>query len=137
MNDEDEKIIASQISEEKRMAFLPRFMGNRMLTFENAVYTFADKFCDAYHGGYWRFYELSNGGFYIAPQVHSPVRVSVDSNGFEGDVSADGFGVICTLFALNALLWSAPDEVTEKRYYALRDYADQHPDAAEIYGAID
>ena len=137
MTTDSETIIATQIPEEKRMAFLPRFIGNRMLTFENAVYTFADRFCATYKGGYWRFYELSNGGFYLAPQTRSPLSISVESNGFEGDLSADGFGVVCTLFALNALLWSAPDEVTEKRYYALRDYADQHPDAAEIYGAID
>ncbi|MDE2388825.1 MAG: antirestriction protein, partial [Betaproteobacteria bacterium] len=52
------------------------------LRFEPAVYVLTERLSTDYHGGYWEFYALSNGGFYMAPISHSAFPV-VCENGYE------------------------------------------------------
>lgn len=42
-----------------------------------------------YNGGFWNFYTLTNGGFYMAPAGDKRMRLEVDGNGFSGEMSAD------------------------------------------------
>jgi Antirestriction protein len=72
---------------------LPRHFGRDMLTVEYAIFAFMRKLSSRYTGGYWTYNELSNGGFYMAPQSDSRFPVNVENNGFEGEMSADAAGI--------------------------------------------
>ena len=59
-------IIAQKVAEHARIHSLPKHFGARlMLIVERAVYDTLRKLASAYRGGYWHYYELSNGGFYM------------------------------------------------------------------------
>lgn len=133
-----DKVSATQVAESERMKCLPRHFGARMMHFENTVYHFMDKLIESYKGAYWEFYELSNGGFYMAPRIDSPVRVKVESNWYEGEISADAAGIIACLFALSHLSFKfRNDERLAEHYHLLLDYAYQHPESSAIASAID
>jgi len=82
-------------------------------------------------------YELSNGGFYMAPSC-DPVEFSVHSNGFEGSLSADAAGITVCLFTFSHLSFQQPsDDVFSRHFYALREFALDHKQAGLIFAAID
>ena len=66
------------------------------LRLEPHVFTMADRLSTDYRGGYWDFYALSNGGFYMAPATDATFKVSCE-NGFEGSMSADALGLTACL----------------------------------------
>lgn len=134
-------IIAAQVSEDGRMGFLPYFFGPRsMLRGESLVYAWMQKLSRDYTGGYWQFYTLNNGGFYLAPDLDHALNLEVLGNGFEGRLSADAAGIVATLFALGQLagerMGDEADELAE-RYHNLREYALDHPEGGAILQAID
>lgn len=137
-----EEIVATLVDDENRLDFLPTFFGPRfMLHGETLIYAWMRKLCSAYNGGYWKFYTLSNGGFYMAPAKESNLAMVIASNGFEGELSADAAGIIATLFALNQLATeqdgSHLGDVLTNRYHHLRNFAKNHAEAVEIFRAID
>lgn len=105
---------------------------------EPFVYTITESIAREYNGGYWEFYALSNGGFYMAPDSDSFFHVSCD-NGFEGNLSADALGITACLYAYSHLSFSGNGlaETCAQQYHWLRDYMLEHPEAREILGAID
>lgn len=107
-----------------------------MLTVGYAVYAFMRKFSSQYAGGYWN-YELSNGGFYMAPQSDNRFPVNVDGNGFEGEMSADAAGITACLCALSHLPFQTNNEKIAEHYHLLRDFALDHTEASVILAAID
>jgi hypothetical protein len=130
-------VVARQITEERRLGTLGRYFGLRALTFENAVYDFLRRFAPEYTGGYWQFYELSNGGFYMAPEG-GPFRFTVDTNGFEGTLSAAAAGITVCLFAYSHLSFHFnPDNTFADHFNALRAFAAEHPEAGAIFATID
>src|SRR5690554_1257973 len=98
----EEKITATMVSEEGRMAFLPRVAGNQFLKLEGLIFHFMGKLCCDYEGSTWEFYDLSNGGFYLAPRIEKMYLAWAD-NYFEGAASGDAAGIIASLFAINTL----------------------------------
>jgi hypothetical protein len=58
-------IRAHQVSDDTRLHTLTRHFGIHMLALEDSVYYFMRQLAKDYRGGYWHFYELSNGGFYM------------------------------------------------------------------------
>ena len=56
------------------------------------MFSLAERLSEDYHGGYWEFYTLSNGGFYMAPSGDRFYHVTCE-NQFEGDLSEDAFGI--------------------------------------------
>lgn len=136
------KITATRIdNEEQRLEILPAYFGGHFLLVEMAVYDKLQKMApEDYRGGYWHMYELSNGAMYLAPAIDDrKLRLSVDTNGWSGEVSGDAAGLIACLFVFNALCWAVPNSKKfNDLFYALRDYAlDVHPESAEIIAAID
>lgn len=130
-------VTASLVPEERRMQFLPTQFGMvGMLRVEMTIYAWMERLCPAYRGGHWNFIELSNGGGYMVPTCADAFDMSVDGNGFEGQVSADTAGLIATVFALNALIWQGLDRLTDK-YEQLLEYIGHHPDQVVIRRAID
>ena len=131
------KIDAREIPSDERLQILPRHFGRHMLTVEHAVYAFMRKLDNQYTGGYWNYFELSNGGFYMAPAYDTPVNVGVDTNGFEGQMSADAAGITACLFALSHLSFQIAHESIAEHYHQLRDFALDHAEASTILSAID
>ncbi len=132
-----QKIEAREIPDGERLQVLPRHFGRHMLTVEYAVYAFMRRLSSEYIGGYWCYIELSNGGFYMAPSHDTPFNVSVDTNGFEGQMSADAAGITACLFALSHLSFQIRDECIASHFHQLRDFALDHAEASTILAAID
>ena len=129
-------IDSHQVPDEARLETLPRHFGRHMLTVESAVYSFMRRLAQDYSGGYWHFYELSNGGFYMAPECE-PIILRVAGNGYAGCMSAQGAGITACLFAFSHLSFRIPEALIIDHYYQLRDFALEHPEAGAILAAID
>ena len=136
-----QQITATQVQEGRRLAFLPRLFGRHMLYGETLVYRWLDNLSDDYKGGYWEFYDLSNGGGYMAPAHSSELELQVEGNGYSGSMTADAAGIVACLFALGELVASVQQPTDRDRladlYHTLRDFASQHPERQEIMQAID
>ena len=65
------------------------FGGRSFMLGEPLVYAGRDRRSADYNGGQWDFFELSNGGFYMAPVMPGPLRIEVHGNYYSGTVSAD------------------------------------------------
>jgi len=132
-----QKIEAREVPNDERMQMLPKHFGRDMLTVEYAIYAFMRKLAREYTGGYWSFFELSNGGFYIAPECQNIFQICVETNGFEGTMSADAAGITACLFALSHLSFQIRNESIANHYHQLRDFALEHAEAGKILAAID
>jgi len=135
-------LAANLVAEGDRLDFLPAFFGPRlMMRGEALVFGWLDALSEDYNGGFWNFYTLTNGGFYMAPAGDKRMRLEVDGNGFSGEMSADAAGIVATLFALGQLAAEAEGtdagDVLIDRYHFLRDFAKTHAEAGVIFAAID
>jgi len=106
--------------------------------FELHVFCMASELSSGYRGGEWDFFSLSNGGAYMAPSDQEPLFCKWDGNYFSGKLGADAFGIVCSLFALNVLLWRVKDnDALIDMFHNLRAFAMEHPEATQIFRAID
>lgn len=128
-------IIATKVPGNRRMSFLPKYAGKHFMRFEPMVYQALTQLAGN-SGGMWMFYELSNGGFYMAPRGHDEMALSSSDNFFEGTVSGDAAGIIACLYALCRLWEMTEDDAIAEHYHALRDFAMDHAEAGAIFGAI-
>ncbi|MDC9597932.1 antirestriction protein [Xenorhabdus sp. XENO-2] len=62
--------------------------------------------------------------------------VNVSTTDFKGEVSADAFGLMVTLSVLSYLTDLMKLDGYAERFYALREYARQHPQAQCIRAAL-
>lgn len=85
----------------------------------------------------WEGRALSNNGFYLVPNFRLTYGVSVAGNGYEGTMTAEAFGITLSLFALGQIANTTEDDGDILLYHALRDYALDHSESAEIMAAID
>ena len=107
------------------------------MRFEAAVFDWMHRLAPEYRGAFWQFYDLSNGGFYMAPD-RGTYRLCINTNGYEGSMSADAAGITTCLFACSHLSFHDPKgELFAERFHQLREYALGHPEAEEIFSAID
>ena len=144
MNDtqEQQPVTASLVADNQRLTFLPSYFGSRlMIRGEALVYAWLRRLSEDYNGGYWHYYTLTNGGFYMAPKMDERLRIEVDGNGFSGEMSADAAGIVATLFALGQLAAEYQDtdaaDALIDRYHFLREFIDGHAEAGPIFRAID
>jgi hypothetical protein len=135
--DSSPKIEAQLVPVLRRMQIFPEYFGRHMLTAEAMVYQTLGSLCQDYAGGYWDFYELSNGGFYMAPSTDKRMRLQCAGNGFDAEMSADAAGIVACLFAFNGLVWRTRDVRFERLFYSLREFASDHAEACAISAAID
>lgn len=133
-------ITRHQLEIDRRVSHTAKLFGIQFpLRFEPYVYAVTSGVASEYHGGYWQFYTLSNGGFYMAPHADQLFRVSCE-NGFEGDLSADALGIAACLYAYSHLSFDGDDAFVEtctEQYHLLRDYMLEQAEARGILGAID
>lgn len=129
-------ITARRVPEAERMGFLPAKLPTLYLPFETGAFTQLRAISEGYRGGYWEFYDLDNGGFYMAPDDER-LGIVVPTNGYTGEMSGDAAGIVASMFSLNALCWIQPSQQLNDLYYALYDFATEHPEAGAIFGAVD
>lgn len=131
------KIEAYKVSPRARLGILPRHFGPHMMTVEAKIFDLLRQFSPQYGGGEWAMYELSNGGFMMTPSDAS-YRLSIPSNGYEGEMSAEAAGITVCLFCFSLLSFEYREaEVFTRHFYRLRDFALGHAESAEIFAAID
>jgi hypothetical protein len=108
------------------------------LQLEPFVYAVTSKLSEDYSGGYWHFYTLTNGGFYMAPDSDGQFAV-ISENGFEGFMSADALGVTACLYAYSHLSFGQGEfaETCAQHYHWLREYMFEHAEAGDILRTID
>lgn len=110
--------------------------------FEAALFTLFNSMCEEYTGGFWTYFMLSSGAWYLAPDDEGPYRLK-DHAGHKHEMSKDGAGLLATLYVLNVLSWKyhadgdkvRRDAATE-HYHALRMYTYAHPDSAAIWAVL-
>ncbi len=129
-------IEAYPVPEHARIGALPRHFGRHMLTVEGCIYNFMSQFARAYTGGCWRFFELSNGGFYMSPPG-GMYDLRIASNGFEGRMSADAAGITVCLFTFSHLSFQHATDIFAQHFHWLRAFALDHREALRIFEAID
>ena len=133
-------IITSQrIATNQRISHTARLFGlNFPMRLEPMVFATADRLSYEYQGGMWIFSSLSTGGFFMFPDSEEPFHVSCE-NGFEGELSAEAFGIVCCLYAYSNLSFSgdAFADVCSVHFHKLRDFSLGHPEAGSIFQAID
>lgn len=132
-------VTAMRVPEIERLAFLPEFFGERhMLKGEARVFDWAGRL-SRYNGGYWHFYRVSNGAFYMAPSALY-TRLTIVGNGFNEVLTGDAAGIVFTLFALIHMAETVSATDRDRfidLYWLLRDYVIEHVEHAKILAAID
>jgi len=133
-------ITCQQVSDKHRIKHTADLFGISFpLHIEPAIYSITSNIAAEYEGGYWEFYSLSNGGFYMAPSEDSQYQVSCE-NGYEGKLSADALGITACLYAYSHLSFSSNAsfaEICANHYHLLRTYMLEHKEASVILSAID
>lgn len=127
------------VAEDQRLDITAKLFGNHFpLHLEPFVFFMADTICEEYNGGYWEFYSLSDGGFFMAPTADTPFHVSCE-NGYEGDLSATAFGIVCCLYAYSHLSFSEGEfaQTCAEHYHLLRQYMFEQPEVDAILRAVD
>jgi hypothetical protein len=132
-------ITSTLVLESQRAEHTGKNFGVRFLWIESFVFDTAGSLSRDYDGGLWNLYALSNGGFFMVPTDRGTYGVEC-ANGFDGELSADAFGVTCCLYAFSHLSFS-PDavfaELCAENFHRLREFALQHAEARAILRAID
>ena len=132
------KIISLRIKEDQRIQHTTVLFGSNFpMALEPAIYTFAERLSPNYRGGYWQFYQLASGGFYMAPDTDNVFNICCD-NGFEGTMSADALGVTTCLYAYSNLSFDPKlTEICTEHYHLLREFMLDHAEARTILSATD
>ena len=136
---EIESKTATIVPDDQRPAFLPALFGRSLLIVaEFAVYSFMEKLSPLdYHGGYWQFYEKDGKPLFLVPTSKPRYRITGEITTFQGEVSAEAAGIIATLFAFSHLSFAHESDLLPEGYARLHAHVGGHPEAAEIYQAID
>jgi len=143
MNHENENpkaVTRSLIPEDQRLSHTAKlFDAHFPMVIETVVYGITGRMAEAYHGGYWHFYSLDNGGFYMAPDDEEVFQVSCD-NYFAGELSADAIGITVCLYAYSHCSFSK-DKVFGRKcadhYHRVKAFMLEHLEVASILRAID
>jgi hypothetical protein len=127
------------VPEARRMAFLPALFGpTLMMIGERAVYQFMSWLApNDYNGGLWSFHERGGQPLFMSPDADKRFRIFCETNGYMGEVSAEAAGIIVTLFALSHLSFRHEADQLSESYLRLYEFAGDHPEAGEIFKAID
>lgn len=121
----------------QRLQCLPDIAGRDCVVLEHTIYDMLSSMSEDYDGGFWEYYELSNGGFYMAPKSEIQFRMLCDGNGFEGVVNANTAGIIATAMAYSHLSFRPRGDRFARAYELLSDFIFQHSDAPTIRAALD
>jgi hypothetical protein len=128
------------VPEDQRMAITERIFGLRFsMELEPVIYNFTGRLSEDYKGGYWDFYTLSNGGFYLSLADERTYHV-VSDNLFEGDLSSDALSITACLYAYSHLSFIgtvAFSDTYADMYHKLRQFTLDHQEIRKILSATD
>ena len=127
------------VPDDQRLIITEKLLGVHFpLQLEPVIYGIKERMAADYKGGYWDFYSLSNGGFYMAPAGDRLHHV-ICQNQFEGDLSADALGITSCLYAYSHLSFTDGDIAREyaHHHHRLREFMMEHPEVGAILGATD
>lgn len=128
------------VQEEYRVQHTAKLFGVHFpCRLEPYIFELTRNIAPSHQGGYWQFYSLSNGGFYIAPHTENEYEI-ICVNGFEGQLSADALGIASSLYAYSHLSFCQHKEFAEmcsKQYHLLRSFMLEHQEVKVILRAID
>jgi hypothetical protein len=130
-------VTATLVPQTQRLDFLPRHFGTAALAVEGAVFVTMERLCAAYHGGYWDFYDLSNGGALLVPSGAAQYYLECDGNGHACHLPPLATGVAVCAMAYNHLAFRRDGRVFSEMFYRLRDFLAQQPEAGELWALID
>lgn len=76
-------ITASLLPDRQRLNFWPKYFGKipQWMLLEPRAFAWMDRLCEAYNGGYWNYYTLSNGSVFITPDCEDNWAVFNKLNG--------------------------------------------------------
>ena len=128
------------VAEEQRLHITEQLFGLHFpLRLEPVIYNITGRLAKDYHGGYWDFYTLSNGGFYMAPDAEELFPVACD-NQWQGQLTGDALGITACLYAYSHLSMSnvvGLALICARHYHLLREYMLEHTEVVAILSAID
>lgn len=135
-----EQVVAYPVPENERLEHIAHTFGNRFgLQLEPHIFVLTAELAPTYNGGYWEFYALSNGGFYMAPSSDDDFAV-ICENGFVGTLSSDALGITACLYAYSHLSFSGNEDLARmcaEHYHLLREFMMDHSEAGAILKATD
>jgi hypothetical protein len=139
--DQSTAVTRHLVPEDQRLAVVEKLFGLHFpLRLEPVIYGITKKMTEGqYSGGYWQFYTLSDGGFYLAPESDEIYQVACD-NYWQGELSGDALGIVSCLYSFSHLSFSRDLEFARtcaKHYHLLREFMMNHEEVASILGAID
>lgn len=130
-------ISITEVEIDDRLGMFPKYFKKHYLRIEMLIYRWMARLCPSYNGGFWRMFELSNGGFYMSPSAEKSIETRCPGFGDSVTLSADAAGLVACLFAVNQLANDTEDDHIIRMYHLIRDYAGEHKEAAGIFRAID
>lgn len=133
----DEKITKFEVRSTEMLQSIIAHFGATAPFVENAIYNLMDMLSKDYQGGAWKYFELSNGGFYMSPSSPKSHRVLWCDNYYDGVMSADAAGITACLFAFSQLSFRANLEYLGEYYEKLYEFVIDHEESGEIFAAID
>lgn len=140
-DDSTPALAATLVPDEQRVGFWPQHFGSipQWIILEPTVFAWMDRLCAEYCGGIWKFYTLSNGGAFVAPEADSDAPWSLFNtmNGNGGEMSAEAAGIVVCLIAYSHHACRTECDAMTEHYYRLRDYALVHPECNTIMHIID
>ncbi|WP_049722415.1 antirestriction protein [Gilvimarinus polysaccharolyticus] len=136
---QEQPIMAKMASSNaERARIMPDLFPQCFIEVETTTFSVADRISKNYNGGYWEFYRLTNGGFFMAPSVTDRMQVSIPfGNDFSGEMSAEAFGITVTLFTYCFLAEKFPNSSLADHYSKLYEFMTEHAEASTIWQAID
>lgn len=123
---------------DERLNFLPKHFGvARMTIVEAQIFTQMRALADNYGGGMWDFYELSNGGCFMAPEGEGDLHLSNADNYSDETMSREAAGITTCLYVYSQLSFDPRFAALGDKFHQLREFAVHHPEAAKIFALID
>ncbi|WFV17783.1 MULTISPECIES: antirestriction protein [Citrobacter freundii complex] len=136
-------LTATLLPDEQRISFWPQYFGAipQWITLEPHIFAWMDRFCADYTGGIWRFYTLSNGGAFMAPECDDDDdekwTLFNPMNGNGAEMSTEAAGIAACLMAYSHHACRTECDAMTEHYYRLRDYALDHSECSSIMQLID
>ena len=124
------------VDQEKRSDVLSSRFARYMLMVEDSIYMCMQRIVPEFRAGYWHFFELSNGGFYMAPDIDATQARSLTSAQFR-EMTAEAVGIAACLLAFRELSSQIQNGVMARHYFQLREFATGHAEADEILAVVD
>ncbi|KAA0544038.1 MULTISPECIES: antirestriction protein [Citrobacter] len=136
-------ITATSLPDVQRLHFWPlHFSGiPQWILLEPRIFGWMDRLCENYSGGIWRFYTLSNGGAFMAPEPDDENdeqwTLFNTMNGNSAEIGPMAAGITVCLLEYSRHACRTECDAMTAHYYCLRDYALNHPECSAIMHLID